>query len=276
MGEHPADRRILDSLDSPELIDRLAALPGTDLTSLLLAIFRARATNIAASELVRRYQDGRFAAPSPIPVRALRAVEDAFLGVIPDGWEIPILSPVAPFGTHHAMGGISQDLVLSTVRGSEVAADPTNVLALEAALRRRGSDQIVRLATIQRVIRGQPFEVEDAYPHFSLFALATAGRDTGSHGFEAAALEEHLSIHIAGLRTVGVDRIRLLLTDWTDGLREPAFARLEELFADTNDVEVIRDPEREAARGYYRDVCFKIRVARGDREFEVGDGGTVD
>jgi len=276
MDEHAAERRILESLGEPDLVERLAALPGTDFTSLLLAIFRERSTNIDPTDVLRRYRDGRFAAPSPIPHRALRAVEGSFLEAIPEGWETPILSPVAPFGTHHAMGDISQDLVLSTVRGGEVAADPTNALALEAALRRRATDGIVRLATIQPVIRAQPLDAADAYPHFSLFALVTAGRDTGSHGFEAAALAEHLGIHVAGVRAVGVDRVRLLITDWTDGLRDPALSRVEDLFADARDVEVVRDPARESGRGYYKDVCFKIRVVRHDREFEVGDGGTID
>jgi hypothetical protein len=54
--------------------------------------------------------------------------------------------------------------VIATVRGSEVAADPTNALALEASHRRSltlstnpRSNAPIRLAASQRVVRAQAF-----------------------------------------------------------------------------------------------------------------------
>ena len=52
-------------------------------------------------------------------------VEDAFIRAVPDAWEWVVPSPVVPLGAHAVLGPVSQDWVVSTVRSSEVAADPT-------------------------------------------------------------------------------------------------------------------------------------------------------
>lgn len=273
--EHPAVRRVLESIGDSDVPSLLADLPGADFTSLLLAVMRERAARVTAPDLLRKYRDGRFANPSPILLAALREVEDNFLSALPEGWEAIGVSPVVPFATHSAMANISQDRVLSAVRGTEAAADPTNSLALEAALRRRAKrDEGVRLATIQRVVRGQSYG-GDAPSHFSLFALVNANRDTGGHEFDASSLVEHLMIHVAGMRAAGVSNIRILLTDLTGGDRESALQGVEEAFRGVLDVRVVRYPEREDGRTYYEGISFKVRAAIEDEEFEVSDGGTV-
>jgi hypothetical protein len=50
--------------------------------------------------------------------------------------EVVLLAPLVLLGAHSALGPVSQNNVVSTVRACEVAADPTNALALEAASRR--------------------------------------------------------------------------------------------------------------------------------------------
>ena len=47
------------------------------------------------------------------------------------------LSPVSPLGTINVLSGVHQNRVVATDRNTEVVADSTNSLALEAALRRR-------------------------------------------------------------------------------------------------------------------------------------------
>src|SRR6202030_3331676 len=83
--------------------------------------------------------------------------------------------------------------VIATTRGSEVVSDPTNVLALEAATRRKQEPgQGVNLAACLRVVRAQPFEGEGVFQHFRLFALVSTGRDQGSALTEAEMLTAHL------------------------------------------------------------------------------------
>ena len=271
---HPAERRVQTLFGDGDLVDQLAGLSGPDFTTLLLGVMRARAAQVPAPDVLRTYRTGRFAKPSPIPLAALRMVEDQFLSALPSGWEAISLSSLVPFATHAAVAGVSQDRVLSTIRGTEVAADSTTALALEAATRRRAEpDDVVKLATVQRVVRGQSYG-GNASSHFPLFALVTAGRDTGAHEFEASALVEHLSIHVSGMRAAGVSSIHILLTDLTSGGREPVLQRVDETFGDDPTVTVDRDPDRDAAK-YYSGVCLKVRATFGDADFEMSDGGST-
>ena len=75
------------------------------------------------------------------------------------------------------LGQIDQNNVASTIRGTEVLADPTAALALEAAVRRRANPaETVRLCAVCRVLRLQPVpDVPGFTQHFALFALVTAG-----------------------------------------------------------------------------------------------------
>ena len=73
--------------------------------------------------------------------------------------------------------------------------DPTIVLALDACRRRR-FNEVVRLCASQRVIRLQPFDVPGYSPHFRLFGLSTAGRDTGSFRFETVNLLDHVRVYL--------------------------------------------------------------------------------
>jgi hypothetical protein len=105
------------------------------------------------------------------------------------------LSPVAPIGTCSAVAPVSQHKVITTIRGSEVVSDPTNVLALEAAVRRQRSRvPVVNLASCHRVLLGQPFDEPGLSQHFRLFALFSSARDRGSGATEATMLTAHLGL----------------------------------------------------------------------------------
>ena len=60
-------------------------------------------------------------------------------------------------GTCTSVGPVHENRIVSTVRSSEVVSDPCNVLALEAALRRRAGADQVHLASCHRVLRAQRF-----------------------------------------------------------------------------------------------------------------------
>jgi hypothetical protein len=275
MSDREAERRVVSAVGDDRLVETLAGLSGSDLTTLLLAVMRTRAARVNPSDVLRGYASGRFVVPAQTPFEALRRAEDAFLSACGEAWEKVELSPLLPFGTHASMGQLSQDRVVSTIRSSEAAADPTNGLSLEAAARRRASrGEPIRLATVQRIVRAQRFD-EGAPSHFTLFALVTAGRDTGSDRFEMAALVDHLSVHVAGIRKAGGRAIRVLLTDLAD--ESPDFAEgVSEQFQSADDVAVELDPQRTGGRMYYRRACFKVRADFGGGEIEVSDGGFTD
>ena len=121
----------------PHLIDALAAqLSGADLTSLLLEVMRQRAAAVTPAALLQRYATDRFVTAPTASFNALRRVEDAVLAACAGRYEAIALAPLVPLGTHSAIATVDQNKVLTTLRNNEVAADPTNALALEAATRR--------------------------------------------------------------------------------------------------------------------------------------------
>src|SRR5215471_5437071 len=199
-------RRVVDEVGGPAFVELLAdELAGADLTTLLLEVFRRRAARVSPAEVFRRYRTDRFVAPAAIDLAALRRAEDAVLGALPSGFESVVLAPVVPLGTHAAAGDVDPRNVIATIRGTEVAADPTNGLALEAAARRREllrrsprSAGLVRLAATQRVTRAQLFEGPVSFAHFQLLGVVTAGRDTGGREFERRQLAEHARLGARG------------------------------------------------------------------------------
>ena len=269
--------RVLPRIGGTETLDRLAALSGSDFTSLMLEVARRRAARETPASVLRRYERDRFVRPGQVPARAIRWVEDALLGCLPEDVEVVQLAPLVPLGTHSALGPVSQDKVVSTIRASEVAADPTNALALEAASRRVRARETtarltpVRLAAVQRVVRTP--QLPDApgfFAHFGLFGLVTAGRDTGSLEFERSALAGQLEIAIRGVAAAGGRDVQIALTPLSDRGERIAAA----VSAGRADVET--DRERQAGRGYYRDLCFKVNACVDGEPREVGDGGFTD
>jgi hypothetical protein len=96
------------------------------------------------------------------------------------------------------LSGIHQNNVLSALRGSELVADPTPLLALECARRRR-VDRVAptRLCTSQRLVRMQPAP-KGLLPHFRLFGMVTAARGPSD---DHVHLREHLAIYLRLLTT---------------------------------------------------------------------------
>lgn len=263
--------RVLPGIGGMATVERLAGLSGSDFTSVMLEVARRRAARETPASVLRRYERDRFVRPGLAPV-AIRRAEDALLGCLPGDVEVMLLAPLVPLGAHSALGPVSQDKVVSTVRACEVAADPTNALALEAASRRaRAREQLtpIRLAAVQRVVRAQRF-APGMFPHFGLFGLVTAGRDTGSLEFERSALAGQLEIAIRGVAEAGAGDAQIALTPLSDRGERIAAAVSADL------AWVVTDREREAGRGYYRDLCFKVNAHADGEPREVGDGGFTD
>lgn len=258
-------------------------LSGADLTTLLLEVFRRRADRLTPAEVMRRYRSDRFVAPAPTDFTALRRVEDVLLAALPDGFETLIPAPLLPLATHTAVASVDPRNVVATIRGSEVAADPTNALALEAAERRSRalaadprSNAIVRLAATQRVVRAQHFrDAPGMLAHFHLFALVTAGRAAAGHAFERQHLVEHLRYAAKALTTAGAKHAEIRLT-CLDEASIPLLAHARDALVGTPGVDVLDDPDRPSGRGYYTGLCFKVYASVAGELDEVADGGFVD
>lgn len=132
-GQPAVLERVLPQIGGMVTVERLAALSGSDFTSVMLEVTRRRAARETPASVRRRYASDRFTQPGRAPWRSIRQAEGALLGCLPPDVEMLTLAPVVPLGTHSALATVSQHKVLSTIRGCEVAADPTNALALEAA-----------------------------------------------------------------------------------------------------------------------------------------------
>jgi hypothetical protein len=266
--------RVAREIGGMELVDRLAALSGSDFTTVMLEVARRRAARETPASVLRRYRHDRFVRPGGTPWRATRRAEDALLGCLPPDTEVVPLAPLAPLGAHSALATVSQHKVVTAVRACEVAADPTNALALEAAVRRAGQPAgTVRLAAVQRVVRAQRFPAGWA-AHFGLFAAVTAGRDQGSLRFEQAAAGDELRFAVAALRAAGVARVQVALTPLSEAGALIAAAAAAALAP--GPAEVITDHDRASGRGYYRDLCFKVNARADGTWAEIGDGGFTD
>lgn len=189
----------LDAATHEALAERL---PASSLWSLLLDVVGRRAAQRTPAELLRQWERDGFTQPAACDQRTFQAIDAQLLAAAAE-FDAVELSPVAPLGSCSRIALGSQNRILSALRGTEVVADPTNVLALECARRlRRDPDpsRIVRLATSHRCVRTQPFPKKPGFaPHFRLFCLATAGHERESQRLVTDALTDHIRVHLAAL-----------------------------------------------------------------------------
>jgi hypothetical protein len=234
--------RIERALGMVGLVDALASkLPASDLRSLLMEVYQARAAEVEASDIRAQSERDTLMAPSTVSARDLMVFDSAAFQAASEFAALD-LSPVCPFAAAYTLGGTSQNNVVTTIRNAEALGDPTLSLALEAGRRRRSTD-VVRLCASQRVIRLQPFDVPGYSPHFRLFGLVTAGRDRGSFRFETAHLLEHVRVYL---------RIFRMLTGAGFALESPLveFADMIAVEAAVAGAGITRDEIRKSVRAH--------------------------
>jgi hypothetical protein len=277
---NPIIHRIERQAATPGLAAILANLSAPDLQSLLLEAYRQQAGRRTPAMILAEHSRSRFTRPSQGSAEAFASFERLAYENLPPDFEALELSPVCPLATASSVAAVSQDWSVATIRNTEVVSDPTNVLALECALRRKSSAAAVNLAASHRVLRPQKFSGSHMVSHFRVFALASAGRDEGNRDFEVRELSRHASFYVRLLRAFSNPRlpIRIALTDFGSPDRTVQLEQqmLGPLRASLN-VECSLDPNRPSGRGYYRDLCIKIHAQTPDGEWiELGDGGSVD
>jgi hypothetical protein len=148
-----------------------------------------------------QWAQDRFVQPCQLDQRALLEL-DLHLFAAAAEFEAVELSPVAPLGVCASIALASQNKIVSTVRGTEVVSDPTNVLMLECARRLQvDATKSVRLATSHRCVRAQAVPKQPGFAaHFRMFCLASAGHERENREFTSSSLAEHINTHLAALR----------------------------------------------------------------------------
>jgi hypothetical protein len=253
----------------------LRALAPSALWSLLLDVLGHHAAQRAPAHVQRQFERDGFVQPAPIDQRTLVALDGHLLAAAA-GFEAIELSPLAPLGACSTVGPTSQNKIVSALRGTEVLADPTNVLALECARRLRADPTLrVRLATCARCVRAQELPKLPGYaPHFRIFCLVSAGREQADHAVAGAELGTHIATHLAAF-----DRLARHGYAFPDRrvtvLATPARAALaDRVAADVSGVPVERGS---LEHPYYDGIRFQISTRSVDGDgVPLVDGGAFD
>ena len=292
------------------LADRLS---GSELSSLMLEVYGQKTGKMKPAELLVQYRCNRLVQPSELEMIGLLESELAVLRFFRDRGFLPVqLSPVTALGCCSVVAAVSQDKIVSAVRNTEIVADATNSLALHVAALRKGSgnpaageevddgsrgEEVLRLSTVHRHVRTQPFADKRFLPHFTIACMVTAGKDRGSYGFECAGMAEHIAIYVDLLRDFfGVEQFRVLLkrrmgyderNPLIDKIELSLRQRLEGVVLEREGPERSEGSERGEARArsfdessppenaYYKGVQFKLYIIVGGAEWEIADGGFV-
>jgi hypothetical protein len=241
------------------LVDGLSP---SELQSALLDVSRARAAKVTPARVLQRWREDRFVRPSTVDPRQLVKTQAMLWDRLPDRFAGVQLSPLTPLGTCSAIATVDQNKVVTTNRGTEVASDPTNELAIEAAVRRRAGASRVDLAACQRVVRAQAADAPGMFAHFELFVLVSSARDTGSGRTEAAMLLDHLGFWADVLG----EQAQLTFTALAQtAVRE----RIDDTVRPGLKVDFVEDLERVKGSNYYVDIALGL----GQAGAELGDGG---
>lgn len=167
----------------------------------MLRLVREQASRRRPADLLAQYRRDGHVTPSMLDQRLVNTLDRIALDAA-EGFDAVLLSPVAPLGTNSVVAPTSQDRTLSTTRGTEVVSDPTNVLALECAVRLlasggAASSPVVRLATVHQTLRAQRVSDPDGAhsQHFRLFALGESGAALPDDEFDVRAVGNHLRVY---------------------------------------------------------------------------------
>lgn len=259
----------------PLLLERLNnGLPLTELWSLLLEVIEQRAATRTVASVAQQWQSDRFVVPSSVDQRTALDI-DRHLFAAAQAFEAIELSPLAPLGACSRVAPTSQNRVISTVRGTEVVSDPTNVLALESAHRLRlDQHATIKLATSHRCVRAQAVPKLPGFSaHFRMFCMSSAGRETKDHEFTVDAFAEQVRTHLHSLDLLeqnGYSFPERVVTLLSTPERKPLADRIAAL------VENVEVKHASLEKQYYDGLRFMINVAGAKGEIPLIDGGVFD
>ncbi len=279
----PILERILKQSGDEGLLDKLSALSASDLQSLLMEVFLKRAGRVTPPQLLKEYQGNRFVKPATIDAIAYLQTELQTLTLAREmGIDPVLLSPAGQLFSCSALAAVSQNKVLSALRGTELLADPTNMLALFIADRLQkkawsNAGQPVHAGAACRVARGQAFSGPNSFSHFGLFCAVSSGRDTGSYACEHSLLAKHLAYYSRLFEEALNTPLTLILKKrggYKDG--QGFLERTAEHIQKTLPGLSVTLETGNSDNAYYQGLNFKLMIPTGDELSEVGDGGFVD
>lgn len=263
-----------------ELKHLLSEFSLSDLTSILLTVFSHKTDKMKPADVLKRYETNAYVKASGSCPITMNELSHAFLKDAVEAHVEPVLlSPVAPLGGCAAVAPVSQNKILSCLRGVEVLADATNVMALEIALRigKKGQKHPVDLCAVHQLIRVQTLK-SDYLPYFTAFCRVTSGRDCGSYRFEGEALLRHIGFYKTFFKKHFAKEVAVAVCPRTKGYKDNEgfisciLALLKEELPET----AIRLQQSDQDNSYYSGLQFNLFVELHGREMPVIDGGFVD
>jgi len=211
-------KRIIKETGISNLTEILINLKPADFRSLLLYVFSEISNKKSATDLLNTYKKCRkYLGISELNQKEIIYFDTLFYKVVPKKFDAVELSPIEPLGINAILTKISQKNILSTIHDCEVVSDPTIMLALETALRRKimleknsKDNQSINLCTSKRLLRLQPFDNSMGYmQHFKCFAMCTATRDGGCYNFLATSGFEHISIYLNLIKVLNQNKFSI-------------------------------------------------------------------
>jgi len=256
-----------------------------DLNTLLLDVYTELTESYEPSQLLTRYEQNNFVKPSSISPIAKNKLELKLLTLAEEnGIEIVQLSPAALLGSCSAIGTVSQNKVISAIRGLEILADPTNMLAIHVCNEKKQksivTDMPVHLCATSHVVRGQKFARKDLLQHFNLFGIISSGRDKGSYTFEIDALKKHIAYYKAFFIKYYDAEISLQLSNRKGYVDHAGF--IERVHRALNrehpNLQIEYNADEVNDNEYYMGLQFNIFVhlSKTKAKINIGDGGFVD
>ncbi len=271
---------ILAKAGNKNLVNELAnKLSQSEISTLLLALSKEVTNRNTPNDILNKYESNRFTKPSKLNPIRIKQVEILMLEMAETlGFSPILLSPASLLGSCSVIAKVDQNNVVSASRGLELISDSTNMLAIYLAneIKRKTIDNTkcpVHLSATCRATRAQMPKNDNALPHFGLFTLVSAGKDTGSYVFEKDAIAKHLEFYISYFRNKLGYKLKVFLNlrnGYTDkiGFVDRIYLHLHESYPD---IEFIINKEA-TNNNYYKGVNFKISV----NDIDIADGGFVD
>lgn len=246
----------------------LRSLNPVELRTILADVARSRAAEQTPADLIKRWREDRLLMPSLLDPREALPVTAKLWAAVPQDFVGVTLSQLTSLGSGVHLGGRGQNRVITTMRGTEVLADPAHGLALEASRRRRTGHSRVHLATHARCTHA--WDQSEESSHELRFSLVSSAPDGGGLSTEADLLDLHLDYWREVMGTV-IPRGRVELTVW-----DATLAGLLEARGTRDGIIVVEgsDDERRPWRNPYTTAAFRF-VVDGEEPAEVGDGGFV-
>lgn len=269
---HPALTRILEKLALPGILERLAQLKPSELSSLLLEVYRQQTSRLRPADLLARLPQNRFVQPAGLDPIALREAELAALQLARNtGFELVELSPVAPLGASSVYGRIDQNNVLSALRNCELIADPSNLMCLLMAQQmQRNPEQALHWFCSQRTLRTAFFEGPGRFAHFQMLAAVSLLYSREDEPLIAATLQ-HLSLQREIFSHFGLQQLHFKL--WCKTQRSQLAEALQRALQASQQLQVQIMPE--PGTDYYQGFQLKTFAWVEGTEWELADCGVV-